>query len=248
MNTMQLQIDLRWICAALLLVIIAMLALWQPWAGDARTIKVTGEATVERDTDQFTFNPMYQGRGATAEAATAGAARQGNAAVAKLKELGVPGDRIKTDSNNFGQAKPAVDMVLPRPRESDGYTSTYSISFSVTDKSLVQKVTDYLSTSGATGSVTPMASLSDDALKKVKLDAREEAVADARTKAEATAKGLGAKLGSVRSVTESRGGGVMPFPEGRPAVMDSSAAKATPEALTGKQKVTLALEVEFTLR
>lgn len=57
-----LNIDFRWVSAALLVVIAGVIVAWQPWnsisAAD-RTVSVTGTATVKAEPDEFVFSsPM----------------------------------------------------------------------------------------------------------------------------------------------------------------------------------------------
>ena len=63
MQTFTIKVDFRILSAILGLIILVMLALWQPWLGlgqSNRTISVTGQGTLLIEPDQFVFNPTYQ--------------------------------------------------------------------------------------------------------------------------------------------------------------------------------------------
>ena len=62
-SKVSLSLDLRLICIALLLVIVAMLAIWRPWSSGptdaSRTITVTGDSTLKAAPDEYVFSPQY---------------------------------------------------------------------------------------------------------------------------------------------------------------------------------------------
>ncbi len=178
-----------------LLIIIGLLALWQPWQANPsssdRTITVTGEAIVTAEPDEYTFAPSYQFSGSSAQTALAAANEKINSIVDKLKSLGVPDNKIKSDTSGF------QDYYNQR-------TSTYyaSVSVVVDNKALAQKVQDYLLTTTPDGSVTPQADFSKAKRKQLTDSARDQASKDARAKADQSAKNLGFKVGKVKSVKD----------------------------------------------
>ncbi|MGH7157595.1 MAG: SIMPL domain-containing protein [Candidatus Saccharimonadales bacterium] len=101
---MHFALDLRWIVAALLIVIALMLATWRPWQGttsDDQTIQVTGETTLTAVPDEFVFYPTYQFESSDNTAALNALAKKSEEVTAKLKELGVPDNKIKTNSSGY---------------------------------------------------------------------------------------------------------------------------------------------------
>ena len=201
-----------WIISAILaLVIISMLAIWQPWRRldpNARTVQVTGQATVQEVPDQFVFNPVYQFKNSNLQAALDELTKKSNDVVAQLKKLGVADKDIKTNSDGYAY-----------PQYIDGSASpTYSLRITVTttDKDIAQKVQNYLLTTAPTGQVSPQVSFSEQKRKQVETQARDQATKDARTKAERTAQNLGFSLGAVKSVDDGAGfsdGGIVPLNE-----------------------------------
>lgn len=196
-------LDLRLICAVLLLVIVAMLVIWKPWGGEptdaSRTISVTGESTLKATPDEYVFSPQYEFKDTDKATALADLTAKQNEIVSALKKLGVPDSSIKADSNGNDYRYEYDDIAR---------TSNYSLVLTITlkDKDLTQKVQDYLLTTGPTGTVSPQASFSDATRKKLENQGRNAATKEARAKAEQSAHNLGFEVGAVKSVSDSANG------------------------------------------
>jgi uncharacterized protein YggE len=175
-----------------LLIIAGMLGIWRPWSAttsnDSRTISVSGQATITADPDEFTFNPSYDFTGSKQQA-LADATAKTTEIVAKLKSLGVPDNKIKTDTSGYSS------------NYYDPSSSTYYayLTIIVGKKDLAQKVQDYLLTTDPSGSVTPQAEFSKAKEQQLTSTARDQATKDARVKADQTAKNLGFKVGKVKA-------------------------------------------------
>jgi uncharacterized protein YggE len=202
-NKMSLNLDYRIVVAVLLVIIAAMLLVWKPWNGTVnakdRTITVTGEAALKAEPDEFVFSPSYEFTTADKEAALKDLTAKSNEIVAALKKLGVPNSKIQTNANSWA---------YPRYDGTDS-TPTYMLSLTVTvnDNKLVQKVEDYLLGTSPTGALTPQASFSTDKQKSLQSTARDKATKEARAKAEQSAKNLGFRLGAVKAVDDGSGFG-----------------------------------------
>ncbi len=234
--TLRLQINWRIVALVLTGVIGVMLLLWQPWkpAAPTKTITVRGEATLEREPDRFRFTPVYQGDD------IAKVTTKGNEVVAKLKTLGVSDGDIQT--NVYDASSKAVSPSMPQ--DSMVRTSaTYSITVTVKDKALAQKVADYLATTGATGMITPQADFSKDTRTALDLEARRKASDDAKAKASTMAKQLGVRLGKVTKVTEESGYGF-----GTSRAEDANKLSVTPTLQPGRQELTFSFSVTFEIR
>jgi uncharacterized protein len=204
-----------------LIIIGAMLFTWQPWEAGAaagqRTITVTGEAEITAEPDEYVFNPQYEYKDLDREAALKASTDNTNEIVTKLKELGVPSSKIKTDSNGYKEWY----------RETGSTYYSY-LTIKIDDKKLAQKVQDYLLTTSPYGSVTPSAGFSKSKLKEVTNKARDEATKDARAKADQSAKNLGFSVGKVKTVKDDANGeGVYPMLLRGSA--DASMAAGSPE-------------------
>lgn len=247
---MQLKIDLRFVTVALLIIIASMLAIWRPWiATDKRTISVTGQATVRQAPDEFIFYPTYTAAGDTSQAAVSKVSETGNAVVAKLKELGVAENQLKTDVNGSGgyPVPYAEDSSKPFFGSNSAY---YTITATINDNSLAQKVLDYLVTTETTYAVTPQSSLSKDTRQKLETEARTAALVDARAKAVSTAESVGAKLGLVISVSELSGGGQIFAPADSVSSSPTLREETTtaPVLLVGEQDLDFSVQVVYQLR
>ncbi len=182
-----------------LLVVILGLLLWsQPWSrattnGTTRTITVSGEATLEATPDEYVFYPYFEEKGNDQEALKESLNTKANAAVEKIKDIGVPEDKIKLDASSYDRWY---------WRENEEGVLAVNLTITVTDKDTAQEVQDYLLTLDTKGQLTPQASFSKDRQKELDAEAVEKASSDARSKAEAQAALFGAKLGKVVKVDQ----------------------------------------------
>ena len=238
---LQISLDYRMVCVALLVVIIGMFALWQPWndpRAELRTVEVTGQATVTAEPDEFVFYPSYQFKNADKQAALAELTAKSNDIVAKLKELGVADSKLKTNSDGYDMPVYLEDKSTP--------TYTLQITVIVGTKDLAQKVQDYLITTTPSGAVTPQATFSDKKQNEVENQARDEATKDARSKAEQSAKNLGFSLGAVKTVNDAAGFGIY-FPT-RGFATDSVASAEKLTIQPGENELSYSVSVEYFVR
>ncbi len=236
--------DLRVIVVLLLLVIAGMLALWRPWEATSssdQTIEVTGEATLTDSPDEFVFYPSYEFKNADKTAALAAMTEKSGAIVAKLKELGVPDSKIKTNSSNYDYPVYYFEDKAQEP--------TYTLQLTITLSSLeeAQKIQDYLVSTTPSGAVSPQASFSDAKRKELESKARDEATKDARSKADQMAKNLGFKVGKVKTVTDGSGFGIMPYAER--GALDTAVSSSTSLAVQpGENELSYSVTVTYFLR
>ena len=202
---LSINLDFRLICIVLLLVIAAMLAIWRPWGSgstnSARTITVTGESTLNAAPDEYVFSPQYEFKDADKATALANLTAKQDEIVTALKKLGVAPSKIKADSSGYNYSYYYDDVA-----RSNNYT--LSLTITAGDKTLAQKVQDYLVGTGPTGSVSPRADFSNTQRKQLESQGRDAATREARAKADQSAKNLGFKVGSVKSVNDNNGAGV----------------------------------------
>src|SRR5258708_4749256 len=145
---------LQLVCAALIIALGIVMLLWKPWqvsvkASD-RIISVTGEATVTATPDQYIFTPAYQFSDPVSQTALTNLTTKSDEITTKLKALGVASSAIKSDSGGYTNG-------VYIPIQNKGGQTTYSLNFTITltDKTLAQKVQNYLVTTAPTGSVSP---------------------------------------------------------------------------------------------
>lgn len=230
-----------------LLIAIFGLLLWsRPWdtsassAEDARTITVSGEATIQAEPDEFAFNPYFEQQGTDQNALKESLSAQANEAIEALKELGVQENDIKLDVSSYDN--------WYWDENEEGTLSAY-ISVQVEAGDLVQQVQDYLFSTEAKGQLSPQASFSDDTRKQLDAQAVEQASNDARAKAEAQATLFDAKLGDVVSVNQGSDS-VFGYPE--PYALDSRDISASLESsvpvLAGEQEYRQTVTVVYELQ
>jgi uncharacterized protein YggE len=192
---------LRWILliAALLLVASAIAGVAQPLFGHAadtpskKTITVTGTGKVTSVPNQASFDFTVETRADTAKAAMAKNATAAAAVIAAVKGTGVPAADIKTSQVFLSP------QTNPNGTEIVGYAASNTISVKTTIAKAGGLV-DAAVGAGADGVSGPALSRSDeDALYQ---DALKDAVANAKSKAEALASAGGITLGDVQAIVE----------------------------------------------
>lgn len=190
-------------------------------SSDAKTISVTGNGTVETVPDRATFSFTV-----TTHADTAKTALAKNGAAADAVAAALQGAKIQTSE------------VMLQPQMNDDGTAVlgYTASTTVTAESELAKagaLVDAAVDAGATGVSGPSWSRSDyNALYR---QALQNAVADAKAKAQALADSAGLTLGAVTSVTE--GGGMQPMPYA--SAVSDGVAKLEPGTQTVDASVTV---------
>jgi uncharacterized protein YggE len=237
---------LRIVSALLLVVIVVMLALWRPWqykpGSNDRTVTVTGEATVKAEPDEYVFNPYYEFKNKDKDAALASLTKKSNSVIDGLKKLGVEDSKIKSNSNGYD-----YPVYLDQKE-----TSTYTLSLTVTvsNREMAQKVQDYLTDTTPAGSISPQATFSESKRKELESQARDEATKDARAKADQSANNLGFRIGAVKSVEDGAGFGIGPVPlyEGRGIALDSAMEKSSLPVQPGENELTYTVTVVYFLR
>jgi len=209
-----LSLDPRWIIFALIFVIVAMFFVWKPWSdtvsANARTVTVTGDTTLKASPDEYVFNPSYQFTNAEKSTAIDAAEAKSTEVVAKLKLLGVTDKQIKTYVDGYQNSQPKYisepQLGMPQSIDSTGdYIYTLRVTVTVSERATAQKVQDYLATTEPTGAVTPSPTFSEKLRKQLESKARDQATRDARAKADQSARNLGFKVSSVKSVNDGSG-------------------------------------------
>lgn len=237
------------IIIVLILIIVGMIAVWQPWQGNKteRTIAITGQGEVRAIPDEFTFSPYFERTGADAAKLKDELATYGNTFLEEVVKLGVNKDDVTLNSNNYASSGATTPSYPGKPTAPAQETVTLQVIVKTADKEIAQKVQNYLATTDAKGTLTSQPSFSKQKQKQLEADARKKATDDARQKAKKTAADLGATVGKVVKVSDKTQGGIIPLMSG--ATRDIAAPEAASLPVTpGKQDVTLSLEVTFELR
>jgi uncharacterized protein YggE len=199
-----------------------------------RTITVGGSASVTAVPDRATFTFGVDTRGETASAALNESASAIKRVVDAVKRAGVDGKDIQTQSVSL------YPQTSSDGRHIEGYAANASVVVRLDDLDRAGPLVDGAVAAGATSVYGPSLERSD--ADELRGRALADAVADARTKAEALAKAAGGSLGDVISVTES-GGSMPPVPyAGREALAADVAIEP------GTQEIQASVTVTFELR
>ncbi len=245
-NKLMFKLDLRIACILLLLIIVSMLVIWRPWQdttpNDSRKITITGQATIKAEPDQYQFNPYYE-KDTIAEVSALN-----DQIIKKLKELGVTDSQIKNNASKYG----SPEIYYSAPVEG-GEKITLSLTITLPNKDLTQKVQDYLLTTNPKGSITPYPSFSTSKQKELTDKARDLAIADAKIRADKTASGLDTKIGKVLEIGEGQqDGGIYPLTDKTtsvaPASGDGEGIDSSISIQPGEDEFSYSVTVVFALK
>jgi uncharacterized protein YggE len=208
------------------------------------TITVTGngKVTVKPDVADVSLGVTVQAE--SAKAARDSAASQMNAVIAALKALGIVDEDIQTSTINLS---PTYDYNSSSPRIT-GYQVTNEVSVHVTD---ISKVADVVDNSVAAGATTVNGISFDIADRSAaENQARDAAVKDARSHADAFATAAGVTITGVASISETTISTPWPWY----GVADASGKGGAPGAPSvptpvqpGTQDITITVTVSYTI-
>jgi uncharacterized protein len=200
-------------------------------------ISVTGEATVSVAPDLAQIDA-----GVTSEAKTAREASDANNAAMGKVLLALKGASI--DEKDFQTSRlslqPQAAPNRPGPTSIVGYRASNRVTIRLRDVTKVASVIDTLVAAGANdvGSINFTVSQASKLLD----EAREQAIADARRKAEIYAKAAGVSLGAPLSITEEGGHGPIPYRR-----MAAGMAASTPVA-QGEETLQVTVSVSWAIK
>lgn len=238
--------DLLELINTVLLIAVLVFVVWmRPWSTSSsdltRTIKTSGQGTVEAVADEFTFRPSYEFKAATSDEVVTLGANKTTEVTNGLKDLGVEEKDIKIDASAY------ESWYREKENGEDVFRSYFTITVVTRDKDSAQKIQDYLLGTSATGSITPTPSFSTEKQKELADEARTKAIADARDAADKNASGLGVKIIGVVSVDETGGDDFVVYPMIGVAESSASDTASLPVA-TGQQEYTVNVSVTFEVK
>lgn len=236
------------VSVVLAIIIIVMTIIWKPWqdtASSTRKISVTGEATIKAEPDEYVLSPYFEFTNVDRSKASAELNAQSTTINAKLKELGVKDEQIKSNTNGY-------DKYGYYGSPTDMNTLTLSYTITLNDKDIAQKAQDYLLTLKPKGQLSPLAHFSETKSKELQLKAREKAIDDAKHNAEITAKQFNAKVGKIVTVSDTglAGGPVTYSTQGMTATdakLESSSISSLPIQV-GQDEYKYSISVEYELK
>jgi uncharacterized protein YggE len=182
---------------------IAFVSLWPAAAQDARNlppyVRTHGESTISVEPDQAQIDIGVVTQGATAQAASDANAQQANTVIERLKAA-APSASIKTVNfsvnPNYRYPKDGGTPVIL------GYAANNTVRLELNDTSLVRKVIDAATKSGANNVNRLNFTVKDE--KPFRAQALSEAASQARASAEALAGSLKLRVGTVLQMEEGQ--------------------------------------------
>ncbi len=216
------------------------------------SISVTGEGEVVAvpDVGQFSFSVTAEG--ADAAAVQESSATKINAVLGYLEEQGIAESDIKTQGYTLSPKYHWEQDVCigsgycPGRQVQDGFTVTQSVLVKVRDLDLAGQVIAGVGGRGATN-ISGLAFTIDDP-EALRAEAREQAIADARTKASALAAQLGVRVVRLSSYYEDGGDLYEPYYERTVAADAFVGGGIAPELPVGEQSTTVRVHITYEVR
>lgn len=246
-RSLTLQLNPWWLCAALAAVLLVAIVLWRPWqdkaAGD-RTIKVSGQATVKAEPDEYRFSPSYEFRNTDKDSGLKEMTAKSDEVIAGIKKLGVADKDIESNASGYRD-------YYYFNRSTNSHTYNLDIQITAGSRDKAQKIQDYLLTTGPTGSVSPSVTFSDSKRKELESKGRDQATREARAKADQQASNLGFKIGKVKAISDSNTN--MGWDGGEPMITQGLNASGNQEKMRldvqpGENELTYSVEVVYYIR
>jgi uncharacterized protein YggE len=213
------------------------------------TVNGKGEVFVKPDVASFNFSVNESGK--TSKEAQDKATNKTNKIISAIKGLDVEDKDIKTLSYNinpeydYSYSLCKTDYCPPSNPVIKGYQVSQTIEVKVRK---IEKAGDVLAKVGelSVSYVSGLNFVVDD-MTKLKMEAREEAIKDAKKQAQALAKNLGVKLKKITSFYDNSDTMYPPYyAEGMGGAMMSKAdMRTSPEIPTGENKITANVSITY---
>ena len=232
-KSIRIVLDVRFILALVLIVLLLLLA-WRPLGAGSETRKITvaGHAQIKAQPDYYDFTVLYQRSDKNREAALEDLNDHAESVINALYGLGLERKDIKLQTTAFDQS-------YADPTEDNAVTARLLVRAS--NPQLAERVQDYLQTTEPAAGVMPIPGFSDEKRKNLQNEARDKAVADAKSQAERTARQLGTKLGKVIELTDTVAGDVVFLPYEKPDQENFPAA-------VGEQEIGFSVQAVFEIK
>ncbi len=209
-----------------------------PMAGTRLDVSATGE--VSRVPDVAIISAGVVTRQATASAAIQENSARMERVLAALKRAGVADRDVQTSSINLN---PEYRYQDNQPPQLNGYTASNQVSIRFRDIRNSGRILDALVSEGANQINGP--TLTIDKPEAAMDEARTQAIANGRARADFYAQALGKRVVRLISVSESGGNHAIPP---MPMMMEARAQAADTKIVPGEQKLQVGLSMVFELQ
>ena len=233
--------DFAW---PLVVAIIAFGAFWlKPWQEKPQeTISVQALGKTQVVPDIAKIDAQVESKNPNLDVARRENEQKIGTIIAKLKELGIEEKDIKTQ---YFSAGPGYEIqIFPAPRPNTNQLTT-TLEITIRNFDNTNEVLAALTQNGATNLYGPNLTISDSKLEEAKSKAREDAVKNARGKAEELAILSSRKLGKVVKIEEQ---GDFAFPPPIIAQSESDLKQKASIIEPGQNEITINLLVDFSLK
>jgi uncharacterized protein YggE len=200
-----------------------------------RSLTMTGQGTVMAAPDTVTLSAGVASEAATAASALAANNSRMQAVLAVLAKQGVAPKDIQTE--NFSVAPQYANSNDGQPQRLTGYRVANDVMVRLEDVGKLGPVLDALVGAGANQINGINFTIRDSAA--LLTEARQQAVADAKARAQTYAAAAGVTLGPILSISESDTGGMRPLYMAAPMIR---AAKSVPVAM-GQESLSASVSI-----
>jgi uncharacterized protein YggE len=213
------------------------------------TISVTGQGKIERSPDTAKISFSVRTEKKVLKDAQAEVSSKIDTVKKDLLALGIEEKYIKTDSYTsypqYDYSRCYASICPPTNSTLRGYEVAHSITVSIKDLEKVDAVLGALGKGSVTDISGPNFGFEDD--KLVAREARDAAIADAKTEADKLAKSLGVKIVRIVSFSESGSGYPMPM-YAQDMMVGAKAESTNPVIPVGVQKVESNVTIVYEIR
>lgn len=230
-------------------ILLFVFAKWGPAINFSSVTQTTGQPFIVQGTGKATVAPDIakidlgiQESGTNLKTVQDSVNKKSQDLVAQVKKLGIADRDIKTISY---YVYPQYDYTTPTQRIT-GYQVSTSYEITIRDFTKINDLLASVTSFGANTISGVNFDLSDDLKNKTLQSARDEAVAEAKTKAEGLAKAAGITLGKIINVTEETPSNIRPLalPMAGGGVAEKSVTRPNVQPGTTEIDVTISLSYE----
>lgn len=261
---------LVWGLGGLLIIFVALLIVQQAYSfvktvqnqKPANTIQVSGDGQVTATPDLATVDIGVMTQASTAEQAKDQNNTKINAVIAFIKQQGIATADITTSQINlYPQQGYGGVMVVPGGPISPstpkitGYQGEQTVTVKVhgvdKDESVLAKILDGSVNAGANEVDGVNFTFDQTTLNSLQQSARQQAIDNAKSKAQGLAQEAGLSLGKVVSISETNTSGIVPMPFALNSAMGSAGGTSTsvaPDVQPGTQDITESMSVTFEVK
>lgn len=183
--------------------------------------------------------------GANLESLQASVSQKSEKLTSALTAIGIEEKNIKTSSY---QVYPQYSFERT-PQQIIGYNVSLTYEVTVLDIGKVNEVLGTATAQGANSTSGVSFELSDETIKRLTNEAREEAASEAKQKAESLAKASGVTLGKVLSVSEySNGGRPISFAQRLDSAEVGGGEPVAPDIQPGESEISLTVSISYEIR